>query len=150
MLPLKWVNHSGDWGYAIVSVRRGSPHEPRRWIVLVLHSLESLNAVFFSVVIPTYNRKPILEKCLRALEQQTWMAPVEGYEVVVVDDGSTDGTLDWLRSTDAFPHVRLFAQNHRGPSAARNLGVQEAQGDTIIFIDSDLVVTDCFLQSHGD
>ncbi len=115
-----------------------------------MHSLESLNAVFFSVVIPTYNRKPILEKCLRALEQQVWTAPVEGYEVVVVDDGSTDGTLDWLRSTDAFPHVRLFAQNHMGPSVARNLGVQEARGDTIIFIDSDLVVTDCFLQSHGE
>jgi glycosyltransferase involved in cell wall biosynthesis len=109
------------------------------------------NAVFFSVVIPTYNRKPILEKCLRALEHQQFSpAYVERYEVVVVDDGSTDGTVDWLRASAAkFPHVRLFQQDHQGPAAARNLGVEKAEGDTIIFIDSDLVVTESFLQLHA-
>ena len=109
--------------------------------------------MFFSVVIPTYNRKPILEKCLKALEQQRLADPshIEGYEIVVVDDGSTDGTIDWLQShTAEFPHVRLFCQAHQGPAAARNLGVQEAIGDTIIFIDSDLVVTEQFLQAHAD
>jgi glycosyltransferase involved in cell wall biosynthesis len=109
--------------------------------------------VFFSVVIPTYNRLPILEKCLVALEQQT-LSPesvVTGYEVVVVDDGSTDGTIDWLQTNAAkMPHVRLLVQAHQGPAAARNLGVEKAEGDTIIFIDSDLVVTDSFLQVHGD
>jgi glycosyltransferase involved in cell wall biosynthesis len=69
---------------------------------------------------------------------------------VVVDDGSSDGTIDWLRShASEFPHVKLLEQAHCGPSAARNLGVQQATGDTIIFIDSDLVVTQVFLQSHG-
>lgn len=106
--------------------------------------------MFFSIVIPTYNRKPILEKCLRAMEQQNSSEPIEGYEIVVVDDGSTDGTVDWLRTSDEFPHVKLFTQEHKGPSAARNLGVEEAQGDTIIFIDSDLVVTPVFLQSHAE
>jgi glycosyltransferase involved in cell wall biosynthesis len=109
--------------------------------------------VFFSVVIPTYNRLPILEKCLKALEQQTLAvdSPVTGYEVVVVDDGSTDGTIDWLQQNSAtLPHVRLLTQAHQGPAAARNLGVEKAEGDTIIFIDSDLVVTASFLQSHGD
>lgn len=109
--------------------------------------------MFFSVVIPTYNRKPILEKCLKALEQQRLADPsqIEGYEIVVVDDGSTDGTIDWLQShTAEFPHVRLFCQAHQGPAAARNLGVQQAIGDTIIFIDSDLVVTEQFLQAHAD
>lgn len=109
--------------------------------------------MFFSVVIPTYNRKPILEKCLKALENQHLAASsaVEGYEVIVVDDGSTDGTLDWLKhNADWFPHVRTFAQNHLGPAAARNLGVERATGDTIIFIDSDLVVTERFLQAHAD
>ncbi|HEY9805431.1 MAG TPA: glycosyltransferase family 2 protein [Candidatus Obscuribacterales bacterium] len=110
-------------------------------------------AVFFSVVIPTYNRKPILEKCLKALEQQRLAASsaVSGYEIVLVDDGSTDGTVDWIRQkATEFPHVRLFCQNHQGPAAARNLGVQQAIGDTIIFIDSDLVVTEQFLQAHAD
>ncbi|WP_416675725.1 glycosyltransferase family 2 protein [Egbenema bharatensis] len=109
--------------------------------------------MFFSVVIPTYNRQPILEKCLRALETQQ-LSPatqVEGYEVVVVDDGSTDGTVPWLKQAAAeFPHVQLFEQNHLGPAAARNLGVECARGDTIIFIDSDLVVTNTFLQAHAD
>nr|WP_199323823.1 MULTISPECIES: glycosyltransferase [unclassified Leptolyngbya] len=98
-----------------------------------------------SVVIPTYNRKPILEKCLRAMERQTFA----DYEIVVVDDGSTDGTVEWLQSHAAeFPHVRLFCQNHGGAAGARNYGVEQAKGDTIVFIDSDLVVTDVFLQSH--
>lgn len=108
--------------------------------------------VYFSVVIPTYNRQPILEKCLRALEAQVLPenSPVSNYEVIVVDDGSTDGTVAWLQKHQAeFPHVNLFEQQHLGPAAARNLGVEKAQGDTIIFIDSDLVVTESFLVSHA-
>ena len=107
--------------------------------------------MFFSVVIPTYNRKPILEKCLKALEHQVFDPnQIAGYEVVVVDDGSTDKTVEWLHSTAEFPHVRLFQQDHQGAAAARNLGVEKATGDTIIFIDSDLVVTEIFLQSHAE
>lgn len=107
--------------------------------------------MFFSVVIPTYNRKPILEKCLLALEHQSFGEGVAGYEVIVVDDGSTDGTLEWLKvQAEQFPHVRLLAQDHQGPATARNLGVEQATGDTIIFIDSDLVVTEGFLQAHAD
>jgi glycosyltransferase involved in cell wall biosynthesis len=109
--------------------------------------------LFFSVVIPTYNRKPILEKCLRAIEHQQLRdnSVVDGYEVVLVDDGSTDGTLEWLESHKSeFPHVRSHFQDHMGPAAARNLGVEQAHGDTIIFIDSDLVVTEHFLQAHAD
>lgn len=109
--------------------------------------------MFFSVVIPTYNRKLILEKCLKALEQQhlTNGSAVSGYEIVLVDDGSTDGTLEWLQANAAdFPHVRSHTQDHLGPAAARNLGVERSVGDTIIFIDSDLVVTEDFLQAHAD
>ena len=93
--------------------------------------------MFLSVVIPTYNRLPILEKCLRALESQTYDAQlIAGYEVVVVDDGSTDGTIDWLQTHSAeFPHIKLFEQAHLGPSAARNLGVEKSGGDIIVFID---------------
>lgn len=108
--------------------------------------------MFFSVVIPTYNRQPILEQCLKALEKQKLTdAKIDNYEIVLVDDGSTDGTLEWLKgNSKEFPHVRPFVQNHLGPAAARNLGVEKAQGDTIIFIDSDLVVTEQFLQSHAN
>ncbi len=102
----------------------------------------------FSVIIPTYNRYPILQKCLGALKQQ---APGEytSYEVVVVDDGSTDATVPWLEQESPLPQLRLIKQNHRGPAAARNLGLSQAQGSVIIFIDSDLVVTSTFLASHA-
>lgn len=114
--------------------------------------------MFFSVVIPTYNRLPILQKCLKALERQQLAhsvshqhALVSGYEIVLVDDGSTDGTLEWLQENAVeFPHVRSLCQDHAGPSAARNLGVRQANGDFVIFIDSDLVVTENFLQAHAD
>jgi glycosyltransferase involved in cell wall biosynthesis len=109
--------------------------------------------VFFSIVIPTYDRLPILTKCLKALEAQYIPAQsaISGYEIVLVDDGSTDGTLAWLEAAAAdFPHVKSYLQNHQGPAAARNLGVEKATGDTIIFIDSDLVVTENFLVAHAE
>ena len=106
--------------------------------------------MFVSVVIPTYNRWPILEKCLLSLEQQQACPLIDRYEVVVVDDGSTDGTPDWLRqNATRFPHVRLIEQSHGGPAEGRNRGVDHAQGDVIVFIDSDLVVTDSFLSCHA-
>ena len=106
--------------------------------------------MFVSVVIPTYNRRPILEKCLLALERQQACPEIDRYEVVVVDDGSSDGTPDWLRAeAERFPHVRLIEQSHGGPAEGRNRGVDHARGDVIVFIDSDLVVTDSFLACHA-
>ena len=105
--------------------------------------------MFVSVVIPTYNRRPILEKCLDALERQRFEGGLDQYEVVVVDDGSTDGTPAWLREdVGRFPHVRLVEQQHGGPAEGRNRGVDHAKGDVIVFIDSDLVVTESFLACH--
>lgn len=106
--------------------------------------------MFLSVVIPTYNRLPILQQCLWALEEQQLAAPISGYEVVVVDDGSTDATVEWLSSQSAaLPHVRLIRQQHGGPAEGRNRGVLEARGEVIVFIDSDLVVTSTFLLNHA-
>ncbi len=106
--------------------------------------------MFVSVVIPTYNRRSILEKCLLALEQQALPSEVEAYEVIVVDDGSTDGTPTWLKDeVSRFPHVRMVEQEHGGPAEGRNRGVDHARGDVIVFIDSDLVVTESFLACHA-
>jgi len=105
--------------------------------------------MFVSVVIPTYNRLAILEKCLIALEDQKIFSEINEYEILVVDDGSDDATCSFLESkSDFFPHVRLIRQDHAGPGAARNKGVVESIGDVIVFIDSDLVVTDSFLECH--
>lgn len=108
--------------------------------------------MYISVVIPTYNRLPILQKCLGALERQEFSDDkISEYEVVLVDDGSSDRTLAWIAENQAnLPHVKVFQQDHQGAAAARNLGIENATGNTIVFIDSDLVVTETFLQSHAD
>ena len=102
-----------------------------------------------SVVIPTYNRKSILKKCLKALENQMLKDRIINYEVVVVDDGSTDGTPSWIRkNSEIIPHVVLYEQEHGGPAIGRNLGVIKSKYEIIIFIDSDLVVLEDFLLCH--
>ena len=102
-----------------------------------------------SIVIPTYNRKPILEKCLSALENQKLNKNVLNYEIVIVDDGSTDGTSSWIRKNkEILPHVTLYEQKHGGPALGRNLGVIKSRYEIIIFIDSDLVVLDNFIVCH--
>lgn len=101
----------------------------------------------WSIIIPTYNRLPILQKCLQAMEAQDFTQP---YEIVVVDDGSTDGTVEFLQNhPDCFPHVKLYQQKHEGAAIARNTGIDVAQGEVIVFIDSDLVVTPVFLSAHA-
>ena len=102
-----------------------------------------------SVVIPTYNRKLILKKCLIALENQILNKLITSYEVIVIDDGSTDGTTDWInKNKKILPHVVLYEQKHGGPALGRNLGVVKSKNDIIIFIDSDLIVLNDFLISH--
>jgi GT2 family glycosyltransferase len=103
----------------------------------------------WSIVIPTYNRLPILQKCLMAMEQQQQFD--QPYEILVVDDGSTDDTVNFLQThSTEFPHVRLLQQDHGGAAAARNAGIEAAaEGNVIVFIDSDLVVTPQFLTSHA-
>ena len=102
-----------------------------------------------SVVIPTYNRKPILEKCLRALEKQALNNIIGSYEIIVIDDGSTDGTSSWIKNnSEILPHVVLYKQEHGGPALGRNLGVMKSKFEIIIFIDSDLIVLDDFLVCH--
>ncbi len=104
-----------------------------------------------SIVIPTYNRKPILEKCLKALENQKLNKNVGNYEIIVVDDGSTDGTSSWIKNNrEILPHVVLYEQEHAGPALGRNLGVIKSKYEIIIFIDSDLIVLEDFIIRHID
>src|SRR5262245_1629380 len=86
-----------------------------------------------SVVIPVYNAEATLEECLAKLGRSTF----EDFEVVVVDDGSTDGSRGIMAR---FP-VRVVPTSGRvGPAAARNLGAQVATGEILFFIDSDVMV----------
>jgi GT2 family glycosyltransferase len=84
-----------------------------------------------SVVVPTYNRRDLLKRALLSIFSQTSLPA----EVTVIDDGSTDGTELMLRRE--FPQVNYYYQENLGVSAARNLGIQQANGDWVAFLDSD-------------
>jgi glycosyltransferase involved in cell wall biosynthesis len=85
----------------------------------------------FSVVIPSFNRVALLGDTLESVFAQRFT----DFEIVVVDDGSTDGTLDYLQSLGK--QTRVFQQSNRGAGAARNLGARNAQGKYLAFLDSD-------------
>jgi glycosyltransferase involved in cell wall biosynthesis len=90
-----------------------------------------------SVVIPTYRKQGFLGATLESLSLQTY--PAEATEVVVVDDCSRDGTIDYLRSLDVpFTLVAIEHEVNRGRSAARNTAVRAASGDLIVFVDDDM------------
>lgn len=101
----------------------------------------------FSVVIPTYNRLDVLPEVLAALERQEG-APA--FEVVVVDDGSEDGTAGWLRERRFDVPVRVIVQPNRGPAAARNRGVEVASGRRVAFLGDDTVPSSGWLAAHHD
>jgi glycosyltransferase involved in cell wall biosynthesis len=90
-----------------------------------------------SIVIPTYNREKLLEKCITLLFEQT--CPKTDYEIVVVDDGSLDGTEQLVKKLQGSSPVKLkyLKQKNRGPAAARNLGIKNSKGNIIAFTDDD-------------
>jgi glycosyltransferase involved in cell wall biosynthesis len=90
-----------------------------------------------SIVVPTFNRCSSLRRLLEALSHQTY--PHSQFEVIVVDDGSTDGTVAFARDWEASVRLRVFEQAHAGPAVARNRGVTEAWGELILFLDDDVV-----------
>lgn len=85
-----------------------------------------------SVIIPAYNRLHLIEPAIQGVLSQTY----ESYEIVVVDDASTDGTSRWI--AEHYAQVRLIALEHNvGAAEARNVGIRAAEGELIAFLDSD-------------
>ncbi len=85
-----------------------------------------------SVIIPTYNRRCLLKKTIESVLSQTF----SDFELLIVDDGSSDGTREeYSNSTDR--RLKYFFQKNKGPAAARNLGIKKAEGGLIAFVDSD-------------
>ena len=99
-----------------------------------------------SVVIPTYQRKETVKETVQALATQTFKGP---FEVIVVVDGSTDGTADALRHL-AYPFpLMVVEQANQGAAQARNMGARRAAGDIILFIDDDMMAHPGLLAEHA-
>ena len=86
-----------------------------------------------SVIVPVYNVKPYLRKCLDSIINQSY----RDLEILIIDDGSTDGSGDICDEYRKDDRIKVFHTENRGLSAARNLGLDSASGDWIGFVDSD-------------
>ncbi|MBU0580046.1 MAG: glycosyltransferase [Candidatus Margulisbacteria bacterium] len=100
--------------------------------------------LYISVVIPTYNHLEALKNTLKSFCHQTY----KNFEVVIADDGSTDGTGEYIKSQKWSFSLQYHFQKNKGRSAARNLGWNKALGDIIVFIDDHAILDSYFLEEH--
>lgn len=90
-----------------------------------------------SIIIPVYNREKYIEECIHSIWAQTY----KNYEIILIDDGSTDNTLSICHALAAQdPSIRILAGSHTGVSAARNIGLEAVKGDYVFFLDSDDII----------
>ena len=99
-----------------------------------------------SVVVPTYNRLPILKKCLAALEEQT--LPARNFEVIVIDDGSSDGTEEFMRQYSAPFQLEYLRQKNGGTGSARRNGVSHATGEFLLLMNDDTICDRDVAEQH--
>lgn len=103
-----------------------------------------------SIIIPVYNEGKVIGECLKSLANQSYK-PIE---IILVDDGSTDRTLDIIgnwklersRSLSRSGNLALLKQSHKGPGSARNLGASKAKGKILVFVDADMTFDKDFIK----
>lgn len=97
-----------------------------------------------SVIIPAYNVGDYLEECIQSLVCQTYTT----YEIIIIDDGSTDNTYDVGKGFTLYnTKIKIFHQENQGVSIARNIGMQKANGKYYIFVDADDIVMPQYIES---
>lgn len=95
--------------------------------------LNPLNDVLFSVIVPVYNAAAYLERCIDSLLQQD----EPRFEVIFINDGSTDHSLSLLQNYAHYPHFHIINQANGGVSSARNQGIRSSRGKFLCFLDAD-------------
>ncbi len=96
-----------------------------------------------SVIIPTYNEESVIVECLSSLDRQS----IKDFEVIVVDDGSTDNTVEKIRQLNILNYkLTITKGKHAGPGAARNEGSKQAKGNILVFVDADMTFDMSFLE----
>lgn len=104
---------------------------------------EKMEQSLISVIVPVYNVKPYLKRCLNSILEQTYT----NFELILVNDGSNDGSAFILEEyAKKDNRIRIIHQENMGVSAARNRAIDEAKGDYVTFIDSDDFVEDFYLE----
>ncbi|MFH0991245.1 MAG: glycosyltransferase family 2 protein [bacterium] len=96
----------------------------------------SFHTKLVSIILPTHNRLSLLRITVESILHQN----DKHFELIIVNDGSTDGTGDYLDSLQTDPQIRIIHQSNSGPALARNAGITAAKGDIIVFTDDDCTV----------
>lgn len=97
------------------------------------------NKVLISIIIPVYNEERYIERCIQSLQKQT----INNYEIIVVNDGSTDTTSTRLSKYD----IDIIDISHGGPGRAKNIGAREAKGKIFVFLDADMYYEENYLKN---
>lgn len=96
-----------------------------------------------SVIIPVYNEESVIGNCLISLSKQS----LRDFEIIVIDDGSTDKSFDVLSSLKSeISNLKIIKQNHLGPGSARNAGTEISSGEILVFVDADMEFDKDFLR----
>lgn len=94
-----------------------------------------------SVILPVFNEEMLIERCVDSILKQTY----KNFELIIVNDGSTDGTLEKIKNYND-NRIKIYSQKNQGAGQARNKGLKEATGDFICFVDSDDTINKNFLE----
>ena len=104
-------------------------------------------SVKYSFILPVYNVKEFVSRCVDSIERQK----DDDYEIIIVDDGSTDGSSDYVDEySKNHPKIKVVHKENGGLSSARNEGLKYANGEFIIFVDTDDWITDDYLEKVGN
>ncbi|CAK7262017.1 Glycosyltransferase 2-like domain-containing protein (plasmid) [Shinella sp. WSC3-e] len=115
--------------------------ETKRFLAAIKQcAQDDFDSEFVSVVMPAYNRGTKIGAAIESVLNQSW----RNLELLIIDDGSTDNTLDVI-SKYSDKRIKLFKSNHKGVSRARNIGLNEANGEIIFYLDSDNTWTPHFI-----
>lgn len=105
--------------------------------------MTSANHLKISVIVPFYNLEGCVDRCVSSLLDQTY----DDYELLLIDDGSTDDTFQCIKKYETDSKVRVFRKQNGGLSQTRNYGAQHANGDYLTFVDGDDIVSPFYLES---